>query len=101
LYCPDPKSENGCKNRKRSHCIDRSIENSNAQGLLFQWDADTAVMTSFLKDNDGYGYFLFAIDVFSKYSWAVALKSTKGNEMVRALTSVFSMTTPPKNLRTD
>lgn len=67
----------------------------------FQWDADTAVMTSFLKDNDSYGYLLFVIDVFSKTAWAVPLKSTKGVEMVHALSSVFSSTTPPQKLRTD
>lgn len=78
---------------KRTHVIVPEIG--------YQWDADTAVMTSFLKDNDGYGYFLFAIDVFSKYAWAVPLKSTKGIEMVQALSSVFSSTSPPKKLRTD
>ena len=72
-----------------------------APEIGYQWDADTAVMTSFLKENDGYGYFLFVIDVFSKYAWAVALKSTKGEEMVQALISVLSTTTPPKKLRTD
>ena len=72
-----------------------------APEIGYQWDADTAVMTSFLKENDGFGYFLFVIDVFSKYAWAVALKSTKGEEMVQALISVLSTTTPPKKLRTD
>jgi hypothetical protein len=30
--------------------------------IEYQWDADTAVMKSFTKDNDGYGYLLLAID---------------------------------------
>lgn len=35
--------------------------------IEYQWDADTAVMKSLTKDNDGYGYLLLAIDVFSHY----------------------------------
>ena len=72
-----------------------------APEIGYQWDADTAVMTSYLKANDGYGYFLLAIDVFSKFVWTVPLKSTKGVEMVRALDSLFRQTVPPKKLRTD
>ena len=33
----------------------------------YQWDADTAVMTSYAKDNDGFGFFLLVIDIFSRY----------------------------------
>lgn len=58
-------------------------------------------MNSYVKENDGFGYFLFVIDVFSKYVWTAALKSTKGNEMARALESVFSQTSPSKKIRTD
>lgn len=48
--------------------------------IRYQWDADTAFMTSYWKDNDGYAYFLVLIDVF----WTVPLKSTKGSEMTKA-----------------
>lgn len=67
----------------------------------YQWDADTAVLNSYRKENDGFGYFLFVIDVFSKYAWTVALKSTKGSEMSRALASLLSKTNKPKKIRTD
>jgi hypothetical protein len=41
--------------------------------IEYQWDADTAVMKSFTKDNDGYGYLLLAIDVFSHYNGRICI----------------------------
>ncbi|MES9971552.1 MAG: hypothetical protein ABW092_16085, partial [Candidatus Thiodiazotropha sp.] len=35
----------------------------------YQWEADVAYMTPYSKENDGYGYFLLVIDVFSKFVW--------------------------------
>ena len=67
----------------------------------YQWDADTAVMTSYTKENDGFGYFLLVIDVFSRYVWTVPLRSTKGAEMAAALTSVLDKDRTPEKLRTD
>ncbi|CAC5414465.1 unnamed protein product [Mytilus coruscus] len=43
----------------------------------YQWDADTDVMKSYVKVNDGYGYFLLIIDVFSRVVRTYALKSTQ------------------------
>ena len=31
-----------------------------------QWDIDTAVLKNEASDNDGYGYFLLAVDILSK-----------------------------------
>jgi hypothetical protein len=67
----------------------------------YQWDADTAVMSAYSSENDGYGFFLFVIDVFSKYAWTVPLKSTKGAETTRAFASILSHTRAPEKLRTD
>ena len=44
----------------------------------YQWDVDTAVMKSFAKDNDGYAYFVVAIDVFSRFAHTFPLRSTRG-----------------------
>ena len=46
----------------------------------YQWDADTAVMKSFAKDNDGYAYFVVAIDVFSRFAHTFPLRSTQGRK---------------------
>ncbi len=49
----------------------------------YQWEIDIAYMTPYEKENDGYGYFLLVIDVFSKYVWTFPLKSTGGREVTR------------------
>lgn len=43
----------------------------------------------------------FFIDVFSKYAWTVALKTTKGSEMTRAKAFVLSHTSPLTKIRRD
>jgi len=63
----------------------------------YQWDADTAVMKSFAKDNDGYAYFLVAIDVFSRFAHTFPLRSTRGQEMSSALQTIFRRGKNPPN----
>jgi hypothetical protein len=53
------------------------------------WHADTAVMKSLAKDNDGYAYFVVAIDVVSRFAHTFALRSTQGKEMSSALQTLF------------
>lgn len=67
----------------------------------YQWDADTASMTTYTKDNDGYGFFVLVIDIFSRFLWTVPLRTTKGSEMSNALKSVFDQGRIPDHLRTD
>ena len=55
----------------------------------YQWDADTAVLKSYSKDNDRYGFFILSIDVFSRFVWTRPLKSTKGVEILEALESIW------------
>ena len=81
------------RNFKRQRVIVLNID--------YQWDADTASMTVYAKDNDGFGYFLLVVDIFSRYVWTVHLRSTKGVEMVEALKSVFRQGRIPDKLRTD
>ena len=44
----------------------------------YQWEADVAYMNKYAKNNDGFGYFLLVIDVFSKFVWTVPLKAVRG-----------------------
>jgi hypothetical protein len=69
--------------------------------IEYQWDADTAVMKSFTKDNDGYGYLLLAIDVFSHYMRTFPLKTTQGKEKADALNRIFQGGSKPEKLRSD
>ena len=53
-------------------------------------------MTSYAKENEHYRYFLLVVNAFSKYVWIIPLKSTKGIEMISALSSMLD-----GNLKTD
>ena len=41
------------------------------------WGVDLADMQSLSKYNKGFKYFLFAIDLFSKYAWVIPIKDKK------------------------
>lgn len=60
--------------------------------MRYKWDADQAVMNFIFKKT--MDLIFFFIDVFSKYAWTVALKTTKGSEMARAKVFVLSHTSP-------
>ena len=80
---------------KRARVIVSGIDN--------QWDIDTAVYNSskMAKENDGYKYFVLAIDIFSKYVWTRPLKTKLGSEMVKQLKSIFNEGRKPDTLRSD
>ena len=67
----------------------------------YQWDADTAVVKSFAKENDGYAYFVLAIDVFSRFAHTFPLRSTRGKEMLSALQTLFRRGKKPTKMGTD
>ena len=58
-------------------------------------------MQAFAQQNKGYKYILMIIDVFSKYDWAIPLKSKTGVEVRRAFQPLWKTQTPPKKLWTD
>ena len=67
----------------------------------YQWDVDTANMTFYKKENDGYAFFVLAIDILSKFIWTVPLRTTTGQEMVLALKRMFAAGRKPTHLRSD
>ena len=67
----------------------------------YQWDVDTANMTFYRKDYDGYAYFVLAIDILSKFVWTVPLRTTTGQEMVQALKRMFASGQKLTHLRSD
>lgn len=67
----------------------------------YQWDADTAVMKTFAKDNDGFAYFVVTIDVFSRFANTFPLRTTQGKEMAFTLETIFRRGRKPNKLRTD
>lgn len=67
----------------------------------YMWDIDTANFRQLSKYNNGYGYFILAIDVMSRYVWTQPIKTTTGVEVSRALEEIFKHKRLPRKVRTD
>ena len=63
--------------------------------------ADLIEMIQFAKFNNGYKYILMIIDVFSKFGYAIPLKTKTGIAVADALKHLFKKHTPPAMLWTD
>jgi len=62
------------------------------------WASDLVIM----EPERGYKYILTILDVFSKYGWAIPLKTKTGEEMVRAFKNIFKESGRiPKNIFSD
>lgn len=59
---------------------------------LFQ--ADLVEMIPYSKQNKGYKYILCVIDCFTKFAWAVPLKSKTGGEVTNALSKILVVRSP-------
>ena len=60
------------------------------------WGADLVELPKISKKNSGFKYILMVIDVFSKYGWAVPLKTKTGKEVTSALQTIFKENKPKK-----
>ena len=68
----------------------------------YQWDTDTANMKQYKKYNDGYGYFVVFIDIFTRFLYTAPLKTLTGKEMVYILNDLINtVDDQPKKLRSD
>lgn len=65
------------------------------------WAADLVDMQYFAHGNKGYKYILMIIDVFSKYGWAIPLKTKTGIEVTKAFSDLWKTTPAPSRLWTD
>ena len=65
------------------------------------WAADLVEMQPLAKYNNGQKYILMIIDVFSKYGWAVPIKSKTGLAVADALKKVLKEGASPAMLWTD
>ena len=72
------------------------------RGIDQQWQADLADMQELRKYNNGYGYILTVIDCFSKYAWAIPIKTKSAQDMVQAFKALWEETERrPEKLQTD
>ena len=60
-----------------------------APKALFEFQVDLAIFTDSAPDNDGFKFAFVAIDIFSKYIWAVPIKDKNTPESIRELTEVL------------
>ena len=67
------------------HPVNRVFKHSRvlAFSLNYQWDTDTANMAKYKDYNDGYGYFVVFIDIFSRFLYTYPLKTHSGSEMTK------------------
>lgn len=70
-------------------------------GMDAQWDVDLFDMSFAKTSNDGFAYALLSVDILSHYVWTRALKTKKGEEVVRAMADVFSEGRGPNTMRSD
>ena len=73
------------------HPVNRKIKRPRtiSPGVDAIWGSDVAYMIQFQEHNDGVGYFVVFIDLFSRYAWAYTLKTLRGVEMVKTIKSLF------------
>jgi len=61
-----------------------------------QWQADLVDMQKLEKSNKGYRFILTVIDIFSRYAWALPIKSKRGVEVKEAFKVIFTEALPGK-----
>lgn len=72
------------------------------RGLDETWQADLVDMQAYAGQNKGYKYLLTVIDVFSKYAWAVPIKSKEMGPVSSAFKSILNESgRKPINLQVD
>ena len=59
--------------------------------------ADLVEMQAFARQIKGYKYILMIIDVFSKFVWAIPLKTKTGSEVRKAFHDLWKTRSPPQN----
>ena len=60
-------------------------------------------MIPYAKQNKGYKYMMTVIDVFSRYAWAVPMKSKSSKDTLEAFKTLFKMSKGriPRLIQTD
>lgn len=82
------------RNFKRRRVITKGIDDL--------WQADLVEMGNYSAFNRGYRFLLTIIDTFSKYAWAVPLKSKNASDVTNAMKSIFiKESRSPVHLQTD
>ena len=60
------------------------------------WSADLVDMRHFSKQNKQFKYLLTVIDIFSKFAWAIPLKTKTGKELIQSFQKLIKKRKPNK-----
>ncbi|XP_014295514.1 uncharacterized protein LOC103579935 [Microplitis demolitor] len=71
------------------------------RGIDETWQADLVDMTAYASFNKQHKFILTIIDNFSKFAWAVPLKTKNAQDVTSAMQSVLKKGRVPKNLHVD
>lgn len=70
-------------------------------GIDEQWQIDLLDMSWFAKENSGVKFLLVAIDIFSRYTWAVPLMNKSQGSVTLALESILKEGRIPQKIQSD
>lgn len=71
------------------------------RGIDDTWQSDLVELQPYSKENKGFRYLLTTIDIFSKYAWAIPIKTKKGEDVTSAMESILEEKRIPLNLHVD
>jgi transposase InsO family protein len=66
-----------------------------------QWDCDSLSMAFYKKENEGYGYILVCVDIFTRFLHTRPLKTLRAAEAKEAFQDILKTSQKPKSIRTD
>lgn len=70
-------------------------------GIADTYQIDLVEMIPYARSNHDFKYILTAIDIFSKFAWAVPIKTKKGKDVTRAMSSILDTSPVPRNIHSD
>lgn len=71
------------------------------KGLNDLFQADLVDMIKYARYNKGFKYILTVINAFSKFAWAIPVKSKSAKDVTNAMRKIFDESFIPKNIQTD
>ena len=94
-------------NNQESYSVNKNVQRNFQRGRVLvsgiddQWDIDLISMLPYAQANNGYGYLLCVIDIFSRFAWVQPLKTKEAPEVIKAFKTVLNSGRKPTRLRSD
>ena len=70
-------------------------------GVDVQFQADLVDMSKYANVNNGYKWMLMCMDLFSRYAWAIPVKTKSAENVLAAIKLVFAEHRPSELFQTD